>query len=217
MEMKRIVRTKSFWLSVCVCLLPIVVSAVLYNRLPNEVATHFGADFKPDGYSPKWMAAFLMPGILLCLNVLVWFMTENDPRKAGINKNMKLLSHWIVPVISIIVQAVVIFHALGGGIGIVRIIPVLVGLILVIAGNYMPKCRRNYTTGIKLPWTLHDDENWNKTHRLGGRLMVLCGFAIMLCGFFEVRAEVVVGMVLLTVIIPAVYSYTLYRRGINQE
>ena len=45
------------------------------------------------------------------------------------------------------------------------ILEILMGALLIIIGNYLPKCRQNYTIGIKIPWTLADEDNWNRTHR----------------------------------------------------
>ena len=55
---KNIFKDKGFWISSAVCLLPILLSAICYNSLPDQVATHFDFNFSPDGYSPKWQAAF---------------------------------------------------------------------------------------------------------------------------------------------------------------
>jgi len=93
------------------------------------------------------------------------------------------------------------------------VMPILVGLTLAIIGNYLPKCKQNYTIGIKIPWTLNSEENWNRTHRFAGRLWMVCGLAIMLTGFIG-GFWVFLPIVLLMVLVPFLYSYILYRRGV---
>lgn len=90
---------------------------------------------------------------------------------------------------------------------------ILVGVVFIVVGNYMPKCKQNYTMGIKLPWTLNDEENWNKTHRMAGKLWVITGFLVMLCILAPTSVMVAIFIITLfvAVMIPTVYSYLLYR------
>jgi uncharacterized membrane protein len=106
--------------------------------------------------------------------------------------------------------------ALGYGINVEIIMPLLVGLMFIIVGNLLPKCRQSYTLGIKLPWTLHNEENWNKTHRLAGKLWVVGGIITMasaLIGSFWILLSVLI----LMVAIPTIYSYCLYRKQAKAE
>ena len=93
------------------------------------------------------------------------------------------------------------------------IMPVLVGLLLTVVGNYMPKCKQNYTIGIKIPWTLNSEENWNKTHRFAGWIWTFGGLAIMLTGFVG-GVWFFLPVVLVMVFAPMIYSYILHRKGI---
>ncbi len=205
---------KSFWVSQGVCLLPILLSLIFYDQMPEKVATHFDVNFVPDGYSPKWQAAFMIPGILFFLNIFVWFMLDNDPRKAGINPIMRRISQWIISVLSVTVQSAIIFYSIADNVNLVRMIPLMVGVMLMLIGNYMPKCRQNYTAGIRLPWTLSSEENWNRTHRFGGKAMVAGGILLALCSFVKVNLAVVLLIVLLFTAVPVIYSYILYKKGI---
>ena len=90
--------------------------------------------------------------------------------------------------------------------------PTMGGLMFIIVGNYLPKCKQNYTIGIKIPWTLNSEENWNKTHRFAGWLWTICGILIMLTGFLG-SFWVFLPIALLMVIVPVVYSYILHRKG----
>ena len=213
--MKRnIFKDKGFWISSAVCLLPILLSAICYNSLPDQVATHFDVNFSPDGYSPKWQAAFMIPGIMFLVNIFLWFMIENDPKNASINKTLKAFLHWFIPVLSVFTQASILLYALDNTINLIRILPLLIGIMLIFIGNYLPKCKQNYTTGIKLPWTLSSEENWNRTHRFGGKVMVICGFIIALCTFWKISIIIIISALLACALAPAIYSYVLYKKGI---
>ena len=88
------------------------------------------------------------------------------------------------------------------------------GVIFLVTGNYLPKCRQNYTIGIKLPWTLDDEENWNYTHRLAGKLWMIGGVLIILLGFQTVVPPMAVSLTIMVVMtmIPAIASYLYYKK-----
>ncbi|MDA6215520.1 SdpI family protein, partial [Escherichia coli] len=75
--------------------------------------------------------------------------------------------------------------ALGVDFSIEIFISALIGVFFIVLGNYMPKLQQNYTIGIKLPWTLNSEENWNRTHRLGGKLYIVMGIAMILMSFID--------------------------------
>ena len=99
--------------------------------------------------------------------------------------------------------------------------PVIVGVIIILFGNYLPKSRQNYVIGIKLPWTLHNTDNWNKANRMAGYLWILGGIALIACSFIthESSAWLIISAVVLASIIiaPFVYSYLLYKKNGNDE
>lgn len=76
----------------------------------------------------------------------------------------------------------------------------------------MPKCKQNYTVGIKLPWTLSNKDNWNKTHRFSGFLWVLGGTTILLNTFLDISFSITIISIVLLVILPFIYSYNLYKK-----
>lgn len=194
-------------------LLPILAGVILWNQLPEQMPTHWNASGEVDGWSSKPFAVFGLPLILLAAQWLCMLGTSADPKKENHPEKVLQLVLWIIPVISVVLHAVTYAAALGKEVRMEMVMPVVVGLVLAIVGNYMPKCKQNYTIGIKIPWTLNSEENWNKTHRFAGRLWVICGIAIMLTGFLG-GVWIFFGVVLLMVLAPVVYSYILHRKGI---
>ena len=207
-------KTKGFWISIAVCVVPIVLGAFLYNKLPDNVATHFDVNFKPDDYSPKWQAVFMIPSFMLLMNVFMWFILEADPKRAAINSKLKAIARWMLPVMSCLVQGAILLNAVDENINLIRFIPLLIGMLMIVMGNYLPKCKQNYTTGIKLPWTLESEENWNRTHRLAGKLFIIAGFVLALFAFFNISLYIPFAIVIIAATVPAIYSYVLYRKNI---
>ena len=203
-----------------ITLLPILFGLIVWNRLPEQIATHWGANGQADGYSGKAFAVFGMPCILAVLQLFVSFITLNDPKRRNIHNKPLTLTFWIIPVMSVIVNGITYAAALGMEIEVGIIISILVGILLIALGNYMPKLQQNYTIGIRVPWTLNSTENWNRTHRLGGKTFILGGFLLIITGFlgsvmgdYGTLAALIV-IVLICAGVPAVYSFWLFKKGI---
>ena len=203
-----------------ITLLPILLGLILWNRLPDTVAVHWGADGQADGWAGKAYAVFGLPWLLAAIHLFAVLFTLNDPRRKNINKKPLMLVFWLIPVLSLVTNGIVYLTAMGADIDVFVICFVLIGIVFIVFGNYMPKLQQNYTVGIKMPWTLNSTENWNRTHRLGGRLFIVGGILMILGGFSggvlgeEGSLILVFGIILLCAVIPCIYSFWLFRRGI---
>lgn len=194
-----------------VTLIPIIIGLILWERLPEQVPVHWDINGAVDGYATKLQAVFLMPLILVAFHWICAVGTSLDPKKQNISDKMLTLVFWIIPVISLICNSMVYATALGHKVNANVIFPLLMGALFIIIGNYLPKCKQSYTMGIKLPWTLEDEENWNKTHRFAGFIWVICGVIMMvsaIIGAFLIFFVLLVPMVA----VPVVYSYSLYKK-----
>lgn len=155
---------------------------------------------------------------LLCLSLLAgqwlcFLISAADPGNRGRNEKPLRLVLWIMPILSLLCAG--LFYALNAGISLSvgRITTLCLGLMFAAIGNYLPKCRRNYTIGIKVTWALASDENWNATHRFAGKVWVIGGVAVMLAALLPEGWNVfaaVLGAVVISVI-PTVYSYRYYK------
>lgn len=141
------------------------------------------------------------------------FATTNDPKKRNIDEKLMRLILWIIPVLSLIVNFSCYAIALGKKVDIGMITNVCVGIVFIIMGNYMHRIKQNYTVGIKLPWTLNSEENWNRTHRMASWLFVLCGILFIINGAV-LQTEWMVGAAILMAVVPGLYSFILYKKGI---
>jgi uncharacterized membrane protein len=196
-----------------VILLPIAAGLILWNQLPEQMPSHWNAAGEIDAWSSKPFSVFGMPLILLAFHWLCVIATGTDPKKTNHSDKIIHLVFWILPVLSVVLHAITYLAALGKEVAVETVMPVLLGLLFAVIGNYLPKCKQSYTVGIKIPWTLNSEENWNKTHRLAGRLWLICGIAMMLTGFL-VSYWICIGITLVMVAVPVAYSYILYRKGI---
>ena len=210
---------KTIILTACITLLPMLLGLALWNRLPDTVATHFDINGDPDGWSSKAFAVFGLPAFLVAVHLLCALATTVDPKRKNIQDKMYKLVLWICPVVSLFTCGGVYFYALGVEMDMARIAERLVSVMFIVIGNYLPKCRQSYTMGIKLPWTLHDEENWNATHRFGGWVWMAGGAVMLVLSLLGVvrNAVVLVGLILVMILAPTAYSFLYYRRHRGEE
>ena len=208
-------------ISLAVGAVNLIVSLLYVLRLPDEVPTHFDAGFKCDGVGSRWLG-MMVPVIIMTVYMLGLFVTA---KSKNAEKNIKPLTVCLLFIELMLVGLswfMLIIMNSGAKIGdkiegrFILLEPLMVGLMFVIIGNYMPIVRQNRNLGIKLPWTLKNERCWDVTHRVAGRIWVVTGI-IMLAGtgvlWLTAADSIAAFLVLLfvpitaAVIIPSVYSY----------
>ncbi len=200
-------------------LLPILVGLLLMDRLPEAFATHWGMDGQSDGWSSRSFAIFVPPIVMLALFWVCVFFTGKDPgNQDGRNKKPFAMVLWIVPFLSNLCCGMMYALALGAKFSVTNLMLVVMGLLFLVIGNYMPKCQMNSTIGIKVSWAYTSEENWNATHRFAGRVWVIGGGLMMLSALLPGNWGV---MIMLFVFIPmaavpVLYSWRYYKMQLKR-
>ena len=205
-------------ISSIITLIPMLAGIVLWNKLPDSMMIHWGADGTPDGAGGKVFVVFGMPIIFLTLHLLCIFFTAIDKRNKHQSKKIMGLIYYIMPVFSMVVGTIIYSVAFGETDLMTYFMALFLGFLFIVMGNYMPKCKQNYTIGIKMKWTLADEENWNATHRFAGKIWVGCGVLLLLCAFLptEIFFISMIITILLATIPVAIYSYVFHRKQIKE-
>ena len=198
-------------LSSLVLLIPVIVGLLLWDQLPDPVPFHWNIRGEVDGWASKAMAVFGIPALMLAMQWVCIFACTADPKYKNYNPKMITLVLRLCPVITLVLCAMVYSAALGREIPVEAVMPLLMGAMFMVIGNWLPKCEQTYTMGIKLPWTLASEENWNATHRFGGKVWFFGGIASMISALFG-NFWILIGILLTMVILPTVYSYRYYLK-----
>lgn len=201
-------------ISSIIILLPILFGLIMWKDLPDIMTTHWGADGKADGFSGKAFAVFGLPSILLILHFVCLLFTLLDKKQKEQNSKALGMIFWIIPVISLFTNGAMYRTAFGKEFDLAFFMLALLGTMFIFIGNYLPKAKQNRTLGIRISWTLNNEENWNKTHRFGGKVWVIGGLILLLSLFLPLTV-MIWGSICVTiamVIIPMVYSYSIYKQ-----
>ena len=165
------------WYPALLVVVTFAISFMVYPRLPDRVPTHWDIHNRVNGYGPRWVATFLVPVMLLAIWGLLRFLPRIDPHRANYAKmqgTYDLVVNLTLTLLAV-VHFVVLGAVLGAPISIGRVVPAIVGVSLVIIGNVLPRARPNWWFGIRTPWTLSNDRVWERTHRVGGYVMMTIG------------------------------------------
>ena len=190
--------------------------ALLYSRLPEQFPMHWNINGEVDNWAPKETGVWIIPLVALGLIILFPLLSKLDPKRANYKKFEKpwdIIQTVIVTFMGYVYgwQLYLTLTDVDGkllGQGILFAL----GIMFIILGNFLGKVRQNYFVGIKTPWTLNNEEVWQKTQRVGGWMMVIAGILLLIeAFFFQWAFSVMIGIIVLILIVPVVYSYVISR------
>ena len=199
-----------FFISALVVVLPYIAGLLLWDTL--------GASASPLLYPTLKSALFILSPLFFLLHIACVLLTAYTNRNADQHKSILGMSYWILPCISLYSMLIVYGIAFGLPIDVKLFSCLLLGILLIIMGNFMPKCKQNSTMGIKLSWTLANEENWNATHRFGGKVMVGAGFLLLLASLLPLAVSVAILLVAIvgTFVAMVLYSYLFYKKQLAE-
>jgi uncharacterized membrane protein len=186
-------------------------------QLPSQIATHWGFDGQPDGWSSARFGAFLLPGMMALMSLLFAALPNIDPLKKNyaFHGSVYFLLANVIVVFMGAVHVLVLGSALGWPVDMRTVLPILLGALFVFIGRLLPRIQPNWFMGIRTPWTLSSERVWRKTHEVGAISFSAAGVVIMLVGFFApggLATKLMVAAILLGAFWPVVYSYLEWRR-----
>lgn len=203
------------FVSLAMVLIAVTLSLVFYPTLPDPMPTHWNLSGEIDGWAPKPVGTFLMPLVMAGTAALFAAVPHISPQGFPVDEASRGFRAIGVATVAFVLcmHVVILLIATGTRINMTIIIPMLIGALFVVLGNYMTKMPRNFFVGIRTPWTLADEDVWYRTHRLGARVFVAAGLALMIVPFAgEAQPTAFTVIAIAAAFIPIVYSYVIYRR-----
>jgi uncharacterized membrane protein len=205
------------WYPVAVVLVALAASAAVYGRLPEQVPVHWNAAGEVDRYGSRFEGALLLPLVIAGIALLIPLLPRIDPRGDNYEKFRPTYHLVLNAVLTFMlgIHLLVLATALGARLPIGRIIPFGVGALFALLGNVLPRARPNWMFGIRTPWTLSNERVWERTHRVGGRLMVVAGVVTMIAALVAptAMAPVVLIVAVLGASLGAMgYSFVAWRQ-----
>lgn len=203
-------------LSLALILATTLAGVLFWDRLPEQMASHWNANDQVDGYLPKFWGTFLMPMVALGLLALFLVIPSIDPLKTNIAKFRGAFNTFIALIVAFLLymHGLTLAWSIGyQGFKISMAMLPFMGVLFIFAGYMLKQAKRNWFIGIRTPWTLSSDRVWDETHRLGsilfmasGALAIIGAFFGGLTAFWLVFAPLIGSSLFLVI-----YSYVLYQ------
>ena len=210
-----------------VCILPLFFGILVYNSLPDSVGIPISGLDSDGNYNwnfHKSYFAFGMPVILLVLNIFIKILIYKNPKWFDNLKVLKIFIEWVVPAVSLFFVPLWLFRAMGAEIPIEMMLFILIGLTIIICGNYLPKSKMDKSSifGIKFRWVSEiSDENWIKGRRKIGYFWIIIGITFIIFSFLFTEDHIVSLIItVITIIIlytfPIIYAFFVYLLNKNK-
>jgi uncharacterized membrane protein len=199
---------------------PLIYSVVIYPNLPSQIPTHFNIEGKPDAWGGP-ASIFLGPGIMGAVSIFIYTLMTNlksiDPKKYDASNDTLYTNFALITVAFLCMLSVLIIYATTHDhINIGNNILPLIGIAFAGLGWYMPKFKQNYFVGFKLPWTLENEDNWNETHKVAGKVWLIGGLFQAIASFTlssKLGFICFITATAIMVIIPTIFSYRMFKNG----
>ncbi len=189
------------------------VTLALWPSLPERFPIHFDLSGRPNGWGSKAYGPWLLPGGAVVLWLILRPGSAILPAAWRERAEASPLSGLALAAVALLLssQALCLYvatshRAVGGA-----ALDGALGAFSVVAGQFMPRLRRNPWAGVRTAWTLSSDENWLRTHRFAGYAMTIGGIATVLLGLLS-RVAGLAAFLAGAVVAPWLYSFLLARR-----
>ncbi len=172
-------------LTVVICLLPMILGAVLYNKLPEQMPVHFNIKNEPDNYAPKAFALFGIPVIVAIVQAICILFTSKKTSKLNDNEKPRIIKimEWFIPILTVFVYIIMVEVPLGSTVYVGKSVCLILGILFMIIGNYMPKM--SYEIGKTM---IHpcpkDEKSFRKMLKIMGCSFMVLGIVFLVMIIF---------------------------------
>ena len=205
--MMKFIKWKSLIITSVICLLPILLGIALWDSLPDSMAIHFNINNQPDNFASKGFVVFGLPILMMLLQIFCCFINDINAHKHVELIKFERITKWIIPVMTVVLQVITLGYGLGWDIDIRKAASLIVGVILITTGNYLPKFDyiKNYDI---------DTEKARKINRFIGYETVITGLLFIISMFLPPISTIVCLFMLIPyAIISVIYGISVGRKS----
>ena len=190
------------------CIVPIIFGVILYNRLPEQMAVHFGLNNEPNSFAPKEFALFGIPLLMTALQIICCISSDCMEQKKQ-NKKYITMYKWIIPIIGMVCYLTMLAYGAGIELDMRIIVCITLGIIFMIIGNYMPKTEIN-----KLQMYYVRNDFWEKVKRPAGYFFVIMGLLFIISAFINsIMSFILVIILIVCAVLTTIYSLYLFYKN----
>lgn len=189
-----------------VCLLPVLLGVSLWDNLPDAMAIHFNIYGVADNFAPKGFVVFGLPVLMVILQGISCLINDINAYNNGDRKKFETVTKWTVPCLTVALQVITLGYGLGWNLDIRKAVAFIVGVLLIVIGNYLPKFDsiKNYDV---------DTEKAIKINRFIGYETVVMGLLFIVSIFLPpVSTVICICLLIPYAVVGAVYGVISARK-----
>jgi uncharacterized membrane protein len=200
------------------------LSAWAWKQIPDTqlIPVHYDINGLPDRYGGKWEGLLAVPLLGVGVTALFAIIPRLEPRSEHLMRSNKAYFMTALSAMALLlsIHTATVLQELGWRINVATVVSVGVSVLLAVMGNYLSKVRSNFSFGIRTPWTLSSEQSWNKTHRLGGRLLFFLGISGTIAALVNANQLfllLILGGTASTTIVLVIYSYVVWKHDPERQ
>lgn len=171
---------KTLILSVIICLLPIILGIVFYNKLPEQMPIHFTVNNEPNNYAPKNFALFGIPVIMAIVQAICIICTTRINKLKNIEKPKIIkIMEWFIPILTVSIYIIMIEIPLGSSVYVGKSMCLILGILFIIIGNYIPKMSYEIGKTVFHP-APKSEKSFRKMSKIMGYSLIIIGIILLI-------------------------------------
>lgn len=199
-----------------IVLLPLCYLWFAWNRIPETVPVSYSISGDINRWGAKSELLLYLPLTAGIQYILLLLLPLFDPKKKILGMGKKYFAFRIMLSSSLCATLLIYIKAISDpSFSFMQMLMPLLCVILIVTGNLIQSVKPNYVFGVRTPWTLTNDNNWQQTHRFAARVYMAGGFVLLLIslvpGVISFRIVFFL-LVFLLLLCPVFYSYWIHRK-----
>lgn len=162
-----------------IILLPIFYGVAVYSDLPARIAIHWGVNNQPNGWASRQMAVFGIPVLMMLLQWFMIGMYALNVKAKGRARRMEIITFSIMPILTLVLYVTTLAMAMGATLNVGKIAMLLVSVMFVVLGNYIPTVTYEQQMGSHHYPKPRNAKNWAFISRAIGYTMVFGGILML--------------------------------------
>lgn len=225
--MKHKETTDSIVHDLVIAAIPFLIYASIYRALPSEIPVHYSFD----GIADRFVSKLSVEALLLCslgywgcllgglLRKMILAMGKTQ-ENSNTQTTAKLMTYnqtfltIFFSALSLYFISVMLQNSIPDTFFILRTAYLVLSVLLIIIGNYLPKLKINRVSGVKTKYSQSSDDAWMKSQRFGGRLLAIGGSAsliVCLIPGVSAKSAVVLSTVMFGLVILGLLVFSVVR------
>jgi uncharacterized membrane protein len=206
-------RNYYFLIAAAMIVATLVVTALLYSHLPDQIPTHWNFKGEINHYGSR-QSVFMLPGIMAGMLLLFVVLPWLSPKRFEVDTFRSTYLYLMVLLVALLgyLHTLILWAAFSRPLNMPRSLMGALFLFLILIGNVLGKVKRNFYIGMRTPWTLASEKVWYATHRFAAKAFVAAGFLGLLSVIFSAPPVIEFSILIAAALASVIYSLVYYKR-----